>query len=740
MYHNHYFQTLTEEFEGASLRYFITCFQLLLYLFILPFFTRTYGNDSLLQEINPLSTSNQDSLFIGSDSVKTDENSKIYELDKIIVVAQKKEKQLLTAQSLSVIKASEWAGTNKSLPDIIAEQTGVQTRSYGGTGSYQTVSIRGVQGSEVLILLDGIPLNSAMGGAVDLGKINPAIIDEIEIYKGVTPAEFGGNSLGGVINLKRKKNNKGKSISLSSTIGAYGFQNHLFSFGQNLEKMDLYGSLSFERSDNDFKYLDRNSTIDGTLIDPTLDDTVRRFENNQYVASQVMVYPKFYLNEFYTLHSGLSFTYNNNHIPAPEGRVNKTAQYTEKNFNTYINLKNEDDKRNVSINPGLYFIYKDGASFSTSIDQSGFSLMSGKRNSYLELRYVEKMISVPVHLLFKPASFLDITSLVTLTYNDFNPLSQSDYVAIGDWHSKEVNAQGALDVKLNFGPFGFSAGGSVKGIYAKTDGGFDYRSYRKIDPSDTIISIHAFSSGLNYRPVENILLYCNGGMYSNAPTLRERYGSKGGVAPNPDLKPETGYTGDIGCKLKFKSIYADIAGFYNRSKNTIILHHNSFESKPLNTEGAIVYGSEMDVNWDISKYINIQAKSTVQKTKNLSNGKRLPNEPAVSIIGKFITRPLKGVTLNYWADFKSVYYRDPANTSSFRVPVLSSTNAINFGQLFHNINIEWVPQKNISLSFSARNLTRDNLSFDEAPHPMEGEYSWILYPTNTWAVTGSYSF
>jgi outer membrane cobalamin receptor len=78
-------------------------------------------------------------------------------------------------RSVLIIGPQEGLGTNKSVADAIAEHTGIQTRKYGGMGSFQTISIRGVKGSEILVLLDGVPLNSAMGGAVDLGAINPIL-------------------------------------------------------------------------------------------------------------------------------------------------------------------------------------------------------------------------------------------------------------------------------------------------------------------------------------------------------------------------------------------------------------------------------------------------------------------------------------------------------------------------------------------------------------------------------------
>ncbi len=210
-------------------------------------------------------------------------------LEKMVVTASWRQRLLESSQSLAIIKPDEWVGTNKSIADVVAEQTGVQTRRYGGTGSFQTVSIRGVQGNEVLVLLDGIPLNSAMGGAVDLGAISTDRIGEIEVYKGITPGEYGGNALGGLINLKSKTAMKAQSISAQTAFGAYGYQkygietNNIFS-----GRYRVFGSLDYVKSENNWPYLDRNKTPYNAA-----DDAVKKVENNQYDLIEARIHPTF---------------------------------------------------------------------------------------------------------------------------------------------------------------------------------------------------------------------------------------------------------------------------------------------------------------------------------------------------------------------------------------------------------------------------------------------------------------
>lgn len=104
-------------------------------------------------------------------------------------------------QAEIILRPETWEGRSLSLADVLAEQAGIETRRYGGLGSFQTVSIRGSTGARVLVYLDDVPLNSAGGAPVDLGKIDLDLLDRVEIRKGIAPAEDGGNAMGGVIRL-----------------------------------------------------------------------------------------------------------------------------------------------------------------------------------------------------------------------------------------------------------------------------------------------------------------------------------------------------------------------------------------------------------------------------------------------------------------------------------------------------------------------------------------------------------
>jgi outer membrane receptor protein involved in Fe transport len=71
----------------------------------------------------------------------------------------------------------------------------------------QGVSLRGVGASgasRALVLLDGIPLNNALGGWVYWTHISRTSIESLDTYNGATSDLYGSGALGGVINLRSR--------------------------------------------------------------------------------------------------------------------------------------------------------------------------------------------------------------------------------------------------------------------------------------------------------------------------------------------------------------------------------------------------------------------------------------------------------------------------------------------------------------------------------------------------------
>jgi outer membrane cobalamin receptor len=103
--------------------------------------------------------------------------------------------------SATVISAERFEGEAKDVAALVATAPGVAIQDYGGLGQLSTISIRGSTADDVLVLLDGIPLNTAFGGGVNLASIPRAWIGRIEVVRGVEGALVRAGALGGVVNV-----------------------------------------------------------------------------------------------------------------------------------------------------------------------------------------------------------------------------------------------------------------------------------------------------------------------------------------------------------------------------------------------------------------------------------------------------------------------------------------------------------------------------------------------------------
>ncbi|MBK7870613.1 MAG: TonB-dependent receptor [Saprospiraceae bacterium] len=68
-----------------------------------------------------------------------------------------------------------------------------------------SLSLQGVSGQNVKIMIDGVPVIGRVGDDIDLSQINLSNIERVEMVEGPMSVNYGTNALGGVINLITKK-------------------------------------------------------------------------------------------------------------------------------------------------------------------------------------------------------------------------------------------------------------------------------------------------------------------------------------------------------------------------------------------------------------------------------------------------------------------------------------------------------------------------------------------------------
>ena len=164
-------------------------------------------------------------LFLSQVSWAEEKETGVIKLEEIVVTATKTEKKVEDAPgSVTIISKEEIERRNiKTVDEALSELKGVFTkRNKGLMDTTSSVRLRGFKGDQyTLILLDGQPLNDAYTGGLEWGMLPVDNIERIEVIRGAASALFGGNAMGGVINIITKTPEK---LEASAT-GGYGTDN-----------------------------------------------------------------------------------------------------------------------------------------------------------------------------------------------------------------------------------------------------------------------------------------------------------------------------------------------------------------------------------------------------------------------------------------------------------------------------------------------------------------------------------
>ncbi len=209
---------------------------------------------------------------------------------------------------VEVIEMNQFVGRMVSTEEVLRQAAGVNVRNFGGLGAYSTVSIRGSSSDQVVVLLDGMRLNEAAGGGVDLGSIPPEQIQRIEVFRGGDSALFGEGAIGGVVNIVTRDGAGGPHTDVTTTYGSFNTLRLAASRADGDEHWRYYAGGSYFHTDGDYDFHnDHGATLDSRNV------TIDRRENNAIDARDVLTRvgwsPSVHLdvtaqNDFYSSDSG----------------------------------------------------------------------------------------------------------------------------------------------------------------------------------------------------------------------------------------------------------------------------------------------------------------------------------------------------------------------------------------------------------------------------------------------------
>ncbi len=201
-------------------------------------------------------------------------------IDEVLIFGETEKRKLETSGfAVAVIETGEASLRNLTTNELLDRSAGVRIRQDGGLGSHIHYNINGLSGNAVKIFIDGVP-SSNYGTAFSLNSIPPALIERIEIFKGVVPGYLSEDALGGAINVVMKKQKSRRALTTSYSMGS--FNTHQWNTTGSFRKGNGFGvdaSAFYNYSDNDYEVWGDNISFKDYTGATTLNQRARRFHD-----------------------------------------------------------------------------------------------------------------------------------------------------------------------------------------------------------------------------------------------------------------------------------------------------------------------------------------------------------------------------------------------------------------------------------------------------------------------------
>ncbi len=613
------------------------------------------------------------------------------------------------------IEASAWEGRGLSATEILSSLSGIQGYTQGGVGSFQTLSIRGIAARNILICIDGIPLNNAGGGAADLASIDLNNIEKIEIYKDRTPAKFGGSGVGGVINFVSKSAIQRSRTPSGRIFASYGSHNSFEGSAQISasisDSAQFSATASMRHSDNDYEFTNRK----GTLYNDE-DDVKEKRNNAEFTEySGNIQYRMLHGNDFFSTLSG-TILHTEAGNPGHEDLQTYVAHFTGDMAQLLYRLEFPELFGCILIETGVTGKFEKNVSSSYyPLDKIGY-LSSDYREYGLAGYKVQPELSS------------------TLTLKDFESFLRISGSA-ERWESRGTLQEFGLDrytgsiagnAEYSFTQwFSLLAEGNLLKSIDDIGGGKVLMSTGTVlinDAKDRDLSLGGMLQAKFGKRDSWIGASASIGHFYRQPQLMELYGVYPGTLSNPNLKDETAlkFAAGVYMATPQKRSVLRATYFETHAENGIYWITNANLMKAFNIDKSLIRGVELELDSRPIDFFQTVLRATIQNPRDdginkAYNGNLLPGEPAYSYYAEGnVFFPLN-LSAQFSMDYRSTIYSDRLNYT--RQPPVAHYNA----------SLAWEPWNKTRIVFAVNNISDETYRNIYTPYPAPGrEYKVSL--------------
>ena len=197
--------------------------------------------------------------------------------DVVVTASRTPQPREAVIADVTVINNEEIERTGQStLVELLAQQSGIEITSSGGAGTISSIFVRGANSGHVVVLVDGMRIDSATLGSTAFENLPVGQIERIEILRGPASSLYGQDAIGGVIQIFTKKGDG--AIKLNANVG-YGTYNTKRAdagvsgsigdtrFALNISSLDTHSFSAIDTKNKDYNDNDpyRNLAFSGNI-------------------------------------------------------------------------------------------------------------------------------------------------------------------------------------------------------------------------------------------------------------------------------------------------------------------------------------------------------------------------------------------------------------------------------------------------------------------------------------------
>ena len=588
----------------------------------------------------------------------------LQELNEVVVSASAQKAEInrirQSPMAVTVVDGEKLRGRSSGIEEILTRTSGIKVRKTGGLGSASRISVHGLEGKRVAVYINGFPLNSP-DGSFDINDIPIDVIKYIEVYKGIVPAEYGGDGLGGAINIVTRED-ECDLVGFTQELASFGTFKTLASAQKLFAKPGILFNVAFFKNKSKNNYMMSWPVFETNL--PASEYRKVRRNNDYYDADFYHVgigFRKLYFDKldlecaFYRNKKGIqSLNFDSRHAYTKSLNIMPTLDLEKNNF-IFKGL----DMRNTLVAPIIRSNMTDTATTKTqwdgtvtqAIGETEDNLFNESHNRQFELR-----------------NKLNLKYM--LGRHSFN---LNDQFVLSDYRPKDER----MNEYLGFDPSSFpskmiSNNIGFSHLYVSSDNRFQnsltmsiyYLKSKIFRTSDALSKDHAedvaapkqtsvnktyygFSEGVSYEFWKGVRGKISFSHNVRIPDTGELFGNGISIKPSVNLQPEVGNNLNVGIIIDRRNLCGltrvqwEINFYYMYMKNMIRLFPADTRSIYTNLGKTSTLGFDTDIKVDVTPNIYAYFNLTLQDirdrqkwlndekgTDNPTYDKHVPNIPS----------------------------------------------------------------------------------------------------------------